>query len=684
MAVLAGGAPAAPVHIGLYGTSSVIDMPTAEGQPDGTLALTFGAISGTTRSTLTFQVTPWLSGSFRYSSIDGLAGGGTLYDRSFDIQLRLMKETDSQPAVAVGLRDFIGTGIYAGEYFVATKEVLPGVKLTGGLGWGRLGSFGGLGAPLGGRAAREFDLGGEPELGGIFRGQMAPFGGVQWQATDKLSLSVEYSSDRYEQEEAASGFDHRTPINLGAGYRLGERLSLSGYFLHGDTLGVSGSVIIDPASAPNGSGVEPAPPPVFTRADEAPSTGWTAQPDGRAILRDNIATLFAGQGLRLVRLEVNAGEARIGMENLDYDVPAEALGRAARLLTRALPASVERLTLILIEDGVGTAAVSFRRRDIETLVNASDASWRMLARASIVDPATLPPMPDAPVLPGPGARPRLDWSVGPDVVSSLFDPDNPLRADLDVQATATYHVTPGLSFSGSVRKTVVGNLDEITRESNSVLPRVRSDFARFLREGDPGIDRLTGDYVTSLGPGLYGRASAGLLERMYGGVSGEVLWKPVNSRLGLGVEVNYARKRDFDMLFGFRDFEVWTGHASAYYDFGNGFHGQIDAGRYLARDWGATFTLDREFDNGWKVGGFFTLTDVPFDEFGEGSFDKGIRVTVPLSWVTGQPSRDRLSTTLRPLTRDGGARLNVANRLYPAVRANDARTLVRGWGRFWR
>ena len=45
---------------------------------------------------------------------------------------------------------------------------------------------------------------------------------------------------------------------------------------------------------------------------------------------------------------------------------------------------------------------------------------------------------------------------------------------------------------------------------------------------------------------------------------------------------------------------------------------KVDAGRYLAGDWGATFALDREFDNGWKVGAYFTLTDMPFDEFGEG------------------------------------------------------------------
>jgi hypothetical protein len=114
---------------------------------------------------------------------------------------------------------------------------------------------------------------------------------------------------------------------------------------------------------------------------------------------------------------------------------------------------------------------------------------------------------------------------------------------------------------------------------------------------------------------------------MYGGVSGEVLWKKSASRLALGAEVNYALKRDFDDLFGFGDYDIVTGHVSGYYDMGNGFHGQVDVGRYLAGDWGATFSVDREFNNGWRVGAYATLTDVPFDEFGEGSFDKGIRIS---------------------------------------------------------
>ena len=127
-----------------------------------------------------------------------------------------------------------------------------------------------------------------------------------------------------------------------------------------------------------------------------------------------------------------------------------------------------------------------------------------------------------------------------------------------------------------------------------------------------------------------------------------------------------------------------TGHASAYYDFGNDFEGAVDVGRYLAGDWGTTLRLDRTFANGWRVGAFATVTDVSAGDFGEGSFDKGIQFTFPLSWFTGSPTQKRVDTVIRPLLRDGGAKLDVRNRLYGLVSGYHDPNLQDQWGRFWR
>jgi hypothetical protein len=239
-------------------------------------------------------------------------------------------------------------------------------------------------------------------------------------------------------------------------------------------------------------------------------------------------------------------------------------------------------------------------------------------------------------------------------------------------------------LKGRVRKTLLGNKNESTRESDSVIQRVRSDTNLYEKEGDPSIPELTAAYFFRPSDNVYGRVTVGYLEPQYAGVSGELLWKPVDSNLALGFELNHVKQREFEQLFGFREYEVTTGHASLYYDFDNGFSTQIDAGRYLAGDWGATLAVDRTFENGWSIGAFATLTDIPFEDFGEGSFDKGIRLSVPMSWITGKPTKQTYSTVLRPLTRDGGARLNVSDRLYETVAETHRPDLEDKWGRFWR
>ncbi len=669
-----------------YGYPGLIDMPVATSRPDGELGFTVSSFAGQTRNTLTFQILPRVSGSFRYSVLDNVANAGrsTLYDRSFSLHYRFADETALRPALAVGLNDFLGTGIYSSEYLVATKTLGDSVRLTGGIGWGRLGGSGGFTNPLGvlddrfkRRPERDFGQGGDVEAAQFFRGDAALFGGVEWQATDRLKFTVEYSSDAYPNEDP-SALRRKSQLNFGATYGLGPMTDLSVRYLYGSELGVQISTALNPKSPPNHSGRDPAPPPVLAR--DAPSVaalGWTGAIEQRDALRGDLTRALASQGLGLHGFSLSGGTARIEIENGTYLQEAQAVGRTARVLARRLPAHVDVFDITLVDAGLPVTQISLRRGDIETLEHDLDGAWKSFARARISSP-------EGPPAPAPERYPRFDWDISPYLSPSLFDPDNPLRADAGAQLDASFQPIAGFEVSGILRQKVVGNLDDATRRSNSVLPHVRSDFALYDREGETALTQLTGAYYFRPGRDLYGRVTVGYFERMFGGLSSELLWKRTDSPFALGAEVNYAWQRDFDGGFGFRDYEVATGHVSAYWDMGNGFHAQVDAGRYLARDWGATFSLDREFGNGWRIGAFATLTDVPFDTFGEGSFDKGIRITIPIRWLTGEPNKTAYTTTIRPLQRDGGARLDVPGRLYDRVRPLQKPALKDGWGRFWR
>lgn len=115
-----------------YGTIGLIDMPTAASDSDGRLVLSQSGFDGDRRTSLTAQILPRISASFRYSAHGrngNEAGGYSNYDRSFDLRFRAVDEGQYMPALAIGLNDFIGTGWYTSEYVVGTKNIGP-VEVT--------------------------------------------------------------------------------------------------------------------------------------------------------------------------------------------------------------------------------------------------------------------------------------------------------------------------------------------------------------------------------------------------------------------------------------------------------------------------------------------------------------------------------------------------------------------------
>lgn len=678
-----------------YGVPGLIDMPSAEMAPDATVGLTYGRIDNSNRGALTFQLTPRLAGTFRYAGISDFDdrnsnADGVYYDRSFDIRFLLFTETAIRPAVTIGLQDFIGTGIYSGEYLVGTKTLTPKLKATAGLGWGRLGSYNTL-ATYGDRPDNLLGSGGLPSFDRWFRGDIAAFGGLSYAVNDQLTLKLEYSSDAYEDESDSGGFDHASPVNLGFDYRLDNDLRLSLYYAYGSTLGFQVTYPMNPKTLGIPGGAEPGGLPVRRRAAaNADDLGWTAALGAyEESTQTRLISSLKADDLSIDGYKLEARRATIRLRNGHYGLPSQAIGRAARAMTRIMPDSVEEFVIIPVEKGTPMSAITLQRSDLENLEN--DAAVEMLARTAITDAYGKTPGPNITI------TPKFIWSLTSYYDYSSFDPDSPLRVDVGAELSGKWQITPQLELSGALRKRVIGNIQDIDRVSPSELPRARTDLPFYAQNGDPKIDNLILANYGRPGPDLYGRVTAGYLESMYAGISSEVLWKPVGSPLAIGAELNFVRRRDYDQLFGLmsnttyepfdditREIPDFNGHMSAYYDFGGGYQGQMDVGRYLAGDWGTTLTVGREFANGWKFGAFATFTNVSSEDFGEGSFDKGITLSIPVSVGLGTPSRRVETTVIRPITRDGGARLGVPGRLYETVRTWHEPEITESWGRFWR
>lgn len=678
--------------LNFYGVTGLIDTPSGESQLDGMLTASTAHFGPISRNTLSFQITPRLSGSFRYQAVrdfNAVVGSKfeTYYDRSFDLRYQVTREGRYMPAITIGLQDFVGTGLFAGEYIVGTKSLTPRLKVTAGLGWGRLGSSGGMGTLFGDRPEVDIDEGGQVNTGQWFRGPVAPFGGIEYQINERWRVKAEYSSDAYETEaDLRKTFDRSSPFNFGVEYELGNSATVGAYYLYGSEVGIAAHFFINPGQRPTGSIRGGAPDHVEPRPSRAAdpdawSPEWITQPGVADVLITNINKRLEADGIVVEGIGYIGTTAQVLMRNDQNDSEAQAIGRLARAMTHVMPASVEVFEVVPVVNGMRAAKIIVRRSDLEALEFAPGATETMRDRTQLADASPS----DASMARTKDLYPRFSWNIGPYLRTRLFDPENPVRAEVGLRLASSYRITPGLILSGSLAKGIISNLED-GGESNSVLPRVRSEGVLYDRATDLALEKLTLAYYTQISPTLYGRVTAGYLERMFGGVSTELLWRRVNSPFALGVEVNYVQQREFSQGFGFRDYDIVTGHVSGYYTFGRdrSYVAQLDVGRYLAGDYGATLSLDREFENGWKVGVFATLTDVPFDEFGEGSFDKGIKLEIPVNWFLGTPSRQSNPSVLRPLTRDGGARLSVDGRLYETLRDYQVEDIDAQWGRFWK
>jgi len=378
-----------------------------------------------------------------------------------------------------------------------------------------------------------------------------------------------------------------------------------------------------------------------------------------------LRTAAAAQGLRVEGVGMSEHAIIVYFSNTKYYDEAEALGRLARVVLATTPPSIESLKFVSVVSGIPQQQVDILRAPLERMYVQGANPMEISQAISFHSPSLNHPILDAAQ---DRSYPRFDWSISPMFRQELFDPDQPVQVQILAAVSGTVEIMPGLNVTTLLEGNLYNDF-RLNQTSNSVLPHVRSDFAQYLKHGINGISNMYASYDTRLAPDVFAEVKAGLLEDMYAGVGAQVLYRPEGSRLAIGIDAYEVQQRGFDRLFDMRHYRVFTGHVSAYYQ--SPFYDlnfAVHAGRYLARDYGATFEVTREFSTGVEIGAFATFTNVPFSKFGEGSFDKGLIIRIPLEWALPFNSQSAYALDLRPLTRDGGQRLLGDNSLYDATR----------------
>lgn len=402
----------------------------------------------------------------------------------------------------------------------------------------------------------------------------------------------------------------------------------------------------------------------------------TASGAGVGASTEAIRAALTAQNLFVAALSLSESELTVYYANYHYQAESDALDRVVRVLSKEAPPKIERFRIIAVNYGVPV-------QEYDILRGPAERSYQQEDRFLDQTLTFAAPSMDQPALAAAASDiyPRFSWGLYPQLRQALFDPNQPFGVQLVAAVGGDLDLAPGLSLLGSVDVSLFDNFDT-TRQSDSLLPHVRSDFLKYFTEGKTGIGNLEADYRFRLAPTLLARVRAGYLESMFAGAGGEILWRPDGARWALGADIYHVWQRDFDRLFGLQHYHQTTGHMSLYYDspwYNLNF--ELRAGQYLAGDKGVTLQITRRFATGVEIGAFMTKTNVSAAQFGEGSFDKGIVIRIPLGWVAPLESQSQIAMDLRPVQRDGGQFVGSDATLYEETRATSEGEIYRTLGR---
>lgn len=721
-----------------FGNVGLMQTPTARMRADGDMGLGVSTVRPYNQIHFFLQPLPWLETTVRYTDVTNrpyspdpsFSGNQHYKDKSADVKVRLLNERQYWPSVAVGMQDLGGTGLFASEFLVSSYHWYD-LDFSFGLAWGRLGSGGDIYNPL--RAlSGHFDknrystasAAGGTGLSRLFTGQtVGPFGGINWNTPIKgLALRLEYDGNDYEHEGLGDNQRQNSPINVGLAYRGVKGLDMGVAFERGNTVmarfaiytnfqdlrGLIKSadptpVVLHPVpdaksaddamvpgdgSAVTGDAAAPSTPaqaapsaagPVATQTPSVPSVVPEASSQEQHDFVLKLKEALKQQGFVLIAADYDGflKEVHVWLNQDKYRNPAKAVGRTARVLSATAPAEVSKFTLIFVDQGMENYRAAVYRQEFEKAARDNDPD---AALSSVI-------------LKGPGdgfssaqyfdatRLPKFSWDMGPAVRQSVGGPDTFYAGQLYWKVATAVAITDHLNITGAAGFNIINNFDQIKLQSNSVLPHVRSDIVKYLQQGKDGLINLEADYQWSPYPDWYHRISLGIFEEMYAGVATELLYRPYGASWAVAVDINRVKQRGYDEQFDFLPYTVTTGHATLYYK--PGYYNllfKLSAGQYLAGDKGGTVDISREFDSGVRVGIFATKTNVSAAEFGEGSFDKGIYITLPLDLFFAKSTRREAGFTFRPLTRDGGQMVYDGPELYFTVKDGQPADFARGAG----
>jgi hypothetical protein len=646
-----------------YGSLGLIQNPNARFLPAGVMAFSWSHNDPYLRGSIVAYPFNWLEASFQYTDVNNelysevpdFSGSQSLKDKSFDIKFRLLEESIIIPQVALGLRDLGGTGRFSSEYIVASKKIRSNLDISFGIGWANL-NRNNIQNPLIQISDRftereqKADLGGNLNVDTFFSGDAGLFGGIEYSLPHLkgTKFKVELDGTNYLTESNPLRQDSR--INYGFVYPVSNGLIVKLSYTRGNTLNFGFSYALD-LGAKNPRNITKKP---ITKLPNSSIVQNITQKSDENIYKAALLYL-SREGISLQKASVLEEELHVVYSQSKFRSPALSAGRTISILDHIAPKKIETIKVSEINAGMGMFSAKIDRR---TLSRYRDLESPVaLDRYLQTDPYIFKGQKH-------GFNPEVSYpisffTISPDLVSQIGGPDGFFFGDLRLRSDSEILFSRNLSLITSVSAGLYDNMGDLKLASDSVLPHVRTDIVKYIKASRGlAIKRLQLNYYNQFTPSFFYKFSAGIFESMFSGLGAEFLYRPYHKNYGLGIDLWQVKQRDYDQMFSMRDYETLTGHLNFYYqDPSSNILFHLKGGKYLAKDSGFTFNISRVFRSSFRLGAFFSQTDISEAEFGEGSFDKGFYFWVPLDIFSQRHIKKTFGWGLRPVTRDGAQSL---------------------------
>jgi hypothetical protein len=663
----------------IYGQAGTLTTPTARHFKTGTLSAHIGTLDPYIHFGLGLQLLDGLHAQMRQSAeISSAKDDAHRLFPGIDLKLRLMRETQRRPEISMGLSSAIGHKRMAGEYIAATKR-FGNFDLTTGLGWGRFGSaahfdnpFAALGGHFNQRRALDGEDANSPD--DWFTGRsVGAFGSVTWQSPiDGLSLSADYGADRYSAEKAAiSGFHSPSPYSIGASYAPKPWASIS-LGLNG-TDKIMGQIHLStPMQDANTHSAKR-----YTERN-LPNRLWhkiAGHTDTNIWPEDEPDSFISGT-------EYNNHEKFIQIETAgQHETLPYIIGKASQDVINASYADLNAVEARTMRYGLQGPKIKILSRDLH---NAS--AQHIGSAEEIWQNAQISKKHFKPAKMGREYQSQTAkfWGFTLENHISLNEEDNGTLTRNALLISRRIPIGRHFLSINRGRLNLFNNLEGLKYLRLSDAKTVRGNVEDFAANRF-GYDQAAAVYNGTLFNNVHVAMSAGYLEEMYFGGGAEILYRPFDKTWAIGAEVFDVIKRD-PFTVGASGFEdgtnTITGHVNAYYEVPNtdatiG----LSAGRYLAKEYGATFSISQNFRNGTLLNGFVTSTQKQDKDVFGGTTHLygGLNLSIPLGALSFLPNGSALTLKTSPLGRNAGQKLGKPFDLYHETEQLSRRHIIQNW-----